>query len=79
MTTQHNKDTKVVRLLTCDNSFEANLIKGRLENEGIESFLTNENITTLMPHLNTLFNSGAQVMIFEKDLERAREILSVDG
>lgn len=78
MTTKNNEDTRVVRLLTCNTAFEANLIKGRLENEGIEGFLINENITTLMPHLNPISGSGVQLMVFQKDLEKAREILSVD-
>ncbi len=69
---------KVVRLMTCETSFEANLIKGRLENEGVDSFLTNENFSTLMPHYNRIFSSGVQVMILEKDLEKASLILSSD-
>ncbi|MFW5707819.1 MAG: DUF2007 domain-containing protein [Bacteroidota bacterium] len=68
----------IVRLTTCENSFEAHMIKGRLENEGIESYLTNENFSSLMPHYNRIFGSGVQVMIFEKDLPRATEILGLN-
>ena len=34
---------KTVRLITCDGAFQARLIQGALENEGIASVLHNEN------------------------------------
>lgn len=70
---------KSVRLLTCENSVEANLIKGRLENEGINCFLTNENFSNLMPHFNRILGAGVQVMIDETDLEKAIELLELRG
>jgi hypothetical protein len=66
---------KTIRLITCNDSFEANLIKDKLEDEGIECFLTNENFTSLFPNYNGILGSGIQVMIDEKDLERATEII----
>jgi rubredoxin len=68
----------IIRLTTCENSFEAHMIKNRLENDGIESFLTNENFSSLMPNYNRIFGSGVQVMIFEKDLPLASEILGLN-
>ncbi len=62
-------------LITCNNSVEANLIKGMLENNGIESFLANENFTNLMPHLNGVLGAGVQVMVDKKDLRMAQELL----
>lgn len=47
-----------IRLTTCNDSFEANLIKDKLENEGIECFLTNENFTSLFPIYNGILGSG---------------------
>ncbi len=52
------------------------MIKGLLENESIECFLTNENFTTLMPIYNGMLGSGIQIMINEEDSERAIELLS---
>lgn len=69
----------IVRLITCNNSVEANMLKSLLENEGIECFLTNENFTTLMPGYNGMLGSGIQVMIDERDNEKALEILSQQG
>jgi Putative prokaryotic signal transducing protein len=65
----------IIRLTTCFDSFEANLIKGKLQDEGIICFLTNENFTTLFPIYNGLLGSGIQVMIDEIDLEKSLEII----
>jgi len=67
--------TKTIRLLTCGNIIDAYFIKDRLTNEGIESFLTNENFTTLMPNYYNLFGSGVQVFVIEEDYEKSRELL----
>jgi hypothetical protein len=66
---------KTVRLMTSDNLTEAHLIKGRLLNEGIDCFLTNENFTNLMPLYNNMLGSGIQIIINENDIDRARAIL----
>ncbi len=66
---------KIKKLITCDNLTEAYLIKGRLANEEIISFLTNQNFTTLMPLYNNILGAGIQVLVNEKDFEKAREII----
>jgi Zn finger protein HypA/HybF involved in hydrogenase expression len=66
---------KTVRLMTSDNLAEAHIIKGRLLNEGIDCFLTNENFTNLMPLYNNMLGSGIQIIVNEKDNDKAREIL----
>ncbi len=63
-------------LTTCNNAVEANLIKGMLENNGIECFLTNENFSGLMPNYNGIMGSGVQVIIDENDMDRAKELIS---
>jgi len=72
----HNTKMAIINLTTCNTSIEANMIKGLLDSEGIECFLTNENFTTLMPGYNGMLGSGIQVMIDEAEYERATEILS---
>jgi hypothetical protein len=69
---------KYARLLTCKNPIEANIIKGRLENEGINCFLTNENFSNLMPHFNGMLGAGVQVMIKETDFDEAIELLELN-
>lgn len=66
---------KTVRIKSCIDSFEANIIKGKLENEGIECFLTNENLSTLLPHHFMSEISGVQVLVDEENVEKALEIL----
>lgn len=64
-----------IKLITCDNSFQANVIKGRLENEGIPCFLKNENFNFLYGGINS--NSiGVDIMINEEDLEKAEAIIN---
>ena len=62
-------------LITVDNSTEAHFIKGRLANEGIECFLTNENFTNLYPGHVYGMMEGIHVMVDVKDLEKARFII----
>lgn len=62
-------------LTTCNNPIEANLIKGMLENNEIKCFLTNENFSTLMPHYTDIMGAGVQIIIDEKDMPKAKELL----
>ncbi len=65
-----------IRLTTCDNAVEANMIKNLLTNEGITCFLTNENFTSLMPNYTGMMGAGIQIMIDEKDAEKASGFLA---
>ena len=65
-----------VRLSTVDNSFEANFLKEDLESEGIPCILTNENVTTLIPHMNGILGSGIQILVAANDFQKATEILT---
>ena len=67
--------TKTIRLITCDSITEAYFIKNRLNNEGIECFLTNQNFTNLLPNYYNLIGSGIQVVVMENDYERSRELV----
>lgn len=62
---------KTAKLITCDNSIKANLIKNRLENEGIHAFLINENFTSLMPNFYGMLGAGVQVVVNRKDYEKS--------
>jgi len=66
---------KTVRLMTIDNLAEAYIIKGRLLNEGIDCFLTNENFTNLMPLYNNMLGSGIQIIVNADDIDKARSLL----
>ena len=53
----------IVKLKTYGFVFEATLVKGRLENEGIPCFLTNENFSSLMPHYINMPGSGVHLYV----------------
>lgn len=65
---------RTVRLMTCNDSFQARLIKGALENEGISAVLHNENISNVLRgHINNI--SGVDIFVYEDDYESAMAIL----
>ena len=59
----------MVRLTTCTNEFNAQLLKGALESEGIPAMLSNE---IMSGYLGT---QGADVLVKEEDFEAAQKIL----
>lgn len=65
--------------MTCADAVKANIIKGKLESEGIHCFLTNENSATIAPHHFMVSDAGVQVFINESDLENANEILKTNS
>jgi hypothetical protein len=67
---------RTIILTTCNTLFEANLIKGMLENNEIECFLTNENFSSLMPQYNGVMGSGIHILVDESDLEKAQSLIS---
>lgn len=67
----------IVELTTCGDIVEANLIKGMLDNEGIECFLNNADFKDLLPH-NRGIDSGIQIMIDSKDKDKALRLINVD-
>jgi hypothetical protein len=69
---------KFIRLITCENSIEANIIKGRLESEELKCFLTNENFSNMLPQYNRMLGAGVQVMVNANDYEKAVEVLELN-
>jgi len=69
----------IIQFITCDNIIDANFIKNNLENENIECFLTNEISSTLLPGYTGMMNAGVQVMIDEKDVEKASVLINKLG
>lgn len=67
------------RLATVSNSIEATLLQHTLEIEGIDSFITNEHTSTMLPHLYGMLGHGIQIMVRETDYEKAKGILAAKG
>lgn len=63
---------ETILLSTVDNNVQASLLQSALRNEGIESFLKNE-------HLSTVFGNipgfQIEIYVFESDYEKAKEVL----
>ena len=63
---------ETILLSTADNNVQASLLQSALRNEGIESFLKNE-------HLSTVFGNipgfQLEIYVFESDYEKAKEVL----
>lgn len=66
---------RTVILTTCENAAEAHIIQGALENEGIESILHNEIMSTMLPNYYGIMGMGVQVLVLEKDYEQALKIV----
>lgn len=58
----------MIRLTTCPNVFNANLLKGALENEGIPAMFANEIMCGYM-------GQDVDVLVKEEDFEAAKKIL----
>jgi len=67
--------SKFQQIATYQYSSEAYLIKGKLESEGIEVFLQNENTINTDPLLSNALG-GVKIFVYAKDVENALQILS---
>ena len=52
---------------------QAHIFQGALENEGIESLLHNENLSSLLKSCVSNI-SGVDIFVYEKDYERALQV-----
>jgi hypothetical protein len=57
------------------NYIEANIVLGRLQEEGIECWLKDENTSTIMPVWNQA-TGGIRLMVAEPDSEKALQLLN---
>lgn len=67
----------VIRIKSCNDTFQASILKAQLNQAGIECFLTNELSSDILQQYGGMMNSGVQIMIDEKDKLAALEILSI--
>lgn len=65
---------KIIAFTSFDNPIEANIVKGRLLDSGIQCFLTDENTITINP-LYSQALGGVKLHIFEHDIELVKSIL----
>lgn len=65
---------KTIKLITCNDSFQARIIKGALENEGIAVALHNENTSNVLRGMPVSI-TGVDILVYEDDYEKAMSIL----
>ena len=61
--------------MTCDSATQAHIVQGALQNEGIDSMLRNENMSTLLAGLQAGDLTGVDILVGEKDYEAAISLL----
>lgn len=75
----HSMDEdKIIIFESYDTVIQANLAKTKLDAYGVPCFLTEENFTNFYPIRNAIF-PGVRLHIFEKDTERAKEVLKEES
>lgn len=65
-----NEEQSLKKVYTAQNVQDAYLVKSLLEENGIESFIENENIASLIP-----INIFAEVWVASSDVEEANRII----
>lgn len=69
------KDDQIVTFRTFYNPMEAEIIRAKLEANGIPSFIADESLGILYPVYNQ-GGGGIKLKVFAKDVEKCAEILS---
>jgi Cdc6-like AAA superfamily ATPase len=72
------KTNNFVTVLTFTYPYEAEIIRGRLESEGIECFMQDELTVQVNPFYSNAIG-GIKLQVRESDLERAIKILKEAG
>jgi len=71
-------DDKIITFESYYDPMLAHIIRSRLEANGIPCFIADENIVMGNPIYNQAMG-GVKLKVFEKDVERCREILASEG
>ncbi len=66
-------------LQVCDDAFAAELLKGRLLNEGIDAQVIHAHIEQVIPYSFGMPDLKPRVVVREEDFERAMQLLEATG
>ena len=69
------KDDDLVVFDVFDSAFNANIVKGVLETNGVPCMITNDIFSSVFP-LTDSFIGQIRVLVFQKDMELAKQIMS---
>jgi hypothetical protein len=73
-----NTNDKIITFESYYDPMLAHIVRTRLEANGISCFIADENTLGALPVFNQAVG-GVKLKIFERDLERCREILATEG
>jgi DNA-directed RNA polymerase subunit RPC12/RpoP len=68
-------EDKIVTLASYYDPMEAQIVRGRLEANGISCFIADDNMLAANPFYNQALG-GVKIKVFEYDVEKCREILT---
>ena len=71
-------EDKIVTFQSYYDPMLAHIVRTRLEANGISCFIADENTIGANPLYNQAVG-GVKLKIFERDIEKCREILAIDG
>jgi hypothetical protein len=71
-------DDKIITFESYYDPMLAHIVRSRLEANGIPCFIADENTIAANPLYNQA-TGGVKIKIFERDLERCKEILATEG
>lgn len=69
-------ENKLVTIATFPDALKAQIIRGRLEAEGILCFIADEHTITNQPYL-AMIHGGVRLQVQERDSEQAQKIIQV--
>ena len=73
-----NQDDKIVTFESYYDPMLAHIVRTRLEANGIPCFIADENMAGAIPLYNQAVG-GVKLKIFERDLQKCRDILATEG
>ena len=65
---------QLITIATYDNPSSAHIVQAKLESEGIDSYILDENVATLFWHLNPA-TKGAKLQVRQSDAPKAMQII----
>jgi hypothetical protein len=71
------KEEPIITLATYYDPMLAQIVRARLEDNGIPCFVADENMGSVYPMYNTAIG-GIKLKIFERDMEKCKAILAED-
>jgi len=72
------KDDEIITFRTFYNLMEAEIIRAKLEANGIPSFISDESLGILYPVYNQ-GGGGIKLKVFAKDVEKCEEVLTEEN